>query len=214
MAVEQEFRFALSEEEAALLLDTLGAPQRTIHQESHYFDTRDGCLRAHLYGLRLRIEDRARRVLTLKGPPLAGPFGRPGVDRREETEIEVAFAVAARLLRGESRLDDLGLALPAELAREAGREPLVPLGAVITLRRRFRMSAGPAHEMELDEALFPDGSRFHDLEVEWQGAEGSKMESDLHSFLRRLGIEPRPQPLTKLARLMEHRARPGNGRTA
>ena len=202
--LEQEFKFALSETEFARLQAALDPAERVLLQENHYFDTAAGALRARGYGLRLRIENGARRVLTLKGPPRESRGERSrGMHQREEIEMEIPPETTAALLAESPRLDALGLDLPAGIREALGPERLVALGRTDT-RRSVHQQTLPGCgtvEMELDEVRFAGGETEYELEVEWLGNRAAELDHALHTFLKGLGIPARPQPESKLARL-------------
>lgn len=211
---EQEFRFALTPPEYARLQSAWGKPQTAVRQANYYLDSPSGALRSRGYGLRLRIENGRRRLLTLKGPPLEPPGERQlGMSVRAEIETEMSPQAATALLTGGGLLADLGLPLPNGL--EACRGEHVQVFGRLETERSLHAVALPyappgfRGEFALDRVHFPNGAVEHELEVEWSGPPGPDLARPLHDFLRGLGIQVRPQPLSKLARLLRYGGPPG-----
>jgi uncharacterized protein YjbK len=211
---EQEFRFALTPPEYARLRSAWGGPRTVVRQANHYLDSPSGALRSRGYGLRLRIENGRRQLLTLKGPPLEPPGERHlGMSVRAEIEADLSPQAATALLTGGGLLADLGLPLPNGL--EACRGEHVQVFGRLETERSLHAVALPEAppgfrgEFALDRVHFPNGTVEHELEVEWTGPPGRDLARALHDLLRGLGIQVRPQSLSKLARLLRCCGLPG-----
>ena len=197
MEIEAKFRVDDGQTFAQLLaLDSIGtftlnAEPDAEDQRNVYFDTADGRLRAHQYGLRVRDLGH-RRIATLKGAAQA----RDGMYERDEWEIEIGD-------------DDNPAAWPSSEARDRtlalldGATPL-PILAIRTRRLHIialRDNARVA-ELSLDTGIIDAGGRtasLRELEIELLKT-GTRSDLDELVALLRARFTLIPEDRSKLAR--------------
>lgn len=170
---------------------TLNAEPDAEDQRNVYFDTADGRLRAHQYGLRVRDLGH-RRIATLKGAATA----RDGMYERDEWEVAIGD-------------DDNPAAWPASAARDrtlalldgAELRPILTIRThrqhIIALRGNTRVA-----ELSLDTGRIEAGQRtadFRELEIELLDS-GTRSDLDELVALLRTRFTLIPEDRSKLAR--------------
>lgn len=163
---------------------------------NHYFDTADRALRSR--GAMLRIRETGDGCVAGLKQAVAI---RGGEFEAAEWELPLAERDWQRALRAGG---DLGI-LDHPVIRESfelARSSVLPYqGALRVLRKRYRLSA--ATLLELDLAVFEDGSQDWELEVETEQPEGVRL--FLEDLLDRRRVAWREQTRTKYERFLERR---------
>ncbi len=163
---------------------------------NHYFDSGDRALRSR--GAMLRIRETAegcvaglKQAVSVQG----------GAFEAAEWELPLPEWDWQRVLRAGG---DLGI-LQHPVVRESfelARASVLPYqGSLRVLRKTYRLSAATA--LELDLALFEDGSQDWELEVETERPDG--LRPFLEDLLDRRGIAWREQTCTKYERFLDRK---------
>lgn len=195
---ETEMKWALRVDDHRRLRERLGrllGPPTVLDQRNRFYDTDAEDLRRAGASLRLRRENRTV-LMTLKRRAAAASGG---VQQHWETEREVSIACWPYV-----ESDDVGafMPLPEEVRELAGGRTLRCLGGFDNLRLRYLHEDG---ECCLDRSIFPGGHVDHELELESPHLD--RCLDRWHERLRRWGIDPVPQPETKLERFLEAEGR-------
>lgn len=201
MSEERELKLELTEAEADRLQAALGPPQRILHQENTYLDSRDGRLRANGIGLRMRCEregETARYMLTLKGPTQWSA----ALAVRSEEELELTAASATAILRGGLDPRESPLASLRAMAADLALPHLLSLGAMTNERTILRLPEEPTILLELDRSRFPDESTACELEVELPPT-AEDIVASVRAALTGCGVDWRPQTRGKFSRFLD-----------
>ena len=207
--IEEELQLELlSRDGFEALASGLGRPQRILQQTNLYFDTPDKRWRAMGYSPRLRRENEDL-FLTLKGPSqrAQGVATCPEWEQKVEGDWDQlrlggpALQQAVRAL-----IQTQGAQLPDEL--DPAKLELVK-GTLQNTRRVFAAPQCPPHvHLELDLTRYPDQTESYLLEVEVpSGVSTGAIQEKVEALLKALGVQWRPSPMGKRARLeqaMEH----------
>jgi len=181
------------------LLAALPPPFEVREQRNHYFDLPEGALRTAGVMLRLRIEGDSARLTVKEGArrDAAGLFD--SAEREEVVDRPAALAVA----EGRAPFTSLGGELIASLAARFGSlGALARWGSLANRRSRHRLPDGLV--VEVDRAVYPDGSVLHEVELEIEGEAAGEPESSrrrLEIWLDAARAEWRPSTASKAERL-------------
>ena len=200
MGEERELKLELTEAEARRLQAACGPAERILIQRNTYLDTRDGCLRARHYGLRLRHErqgDREGYILTLKGPTRRSD----AMVVRSEDEVALSATAATEILAEGLRPERAPLERLKELAEELGLAHIVSLGSMENERTVLVLRDVPVARLELDRSRYPDGSIAYELEVELPEA-AEEIVAAVRRALAAWGLPWRPQTQGKFSRFL------------
>lgn len=192
MAVEQEWKYAATEEALTALQAEAGITWREIAMESKYYDTQDRALSARRWTLRLRREQ-DRTVVCMKTPGTAGD----GAHRRGEWEWagdSVEAAIPHLIAQG----------APESLAALTGGRCLeVICGARFMRKAAQIVLPGASAELALDRGLLLGGgreARLCELEVEHKSGDPAVTGSYAKALAQRLGL--RPEETSKFQRAL------------
>ncbi|MEW6279767.1 MAG: CYTH domain-containing protein [Candidatus Eremiobacterota bacterium] len=157
MGLERELKFALDRAGYERMAECLGTPFEEVEQVNVYLDTASSQIEAMRAALRLRREGGQLLLTYKRGRAQTGAYF-------EIAEFEVPITPDQWLgLETGSSLPDLEPL--QELHRDVpSLDPLVCLGRVENLRRRYPLPTGDV--AELDRTVFPNGRVDYELEVE------------------------------------------------
>jgi len=180
-------------------LAALPAPFETREQRNHYYDLPGGELRAAGVMLRLRIEGESARLTVKEGARRDAEGLFDAAEREEIVDRRAAVAVA----EGRAPLASLGGEIFDSLAARFGSlGALVRWGSLANRRSRHRLPDGLV--VELDRAVYPDGSVLHEVELEIEGDSADEPESARRRLVHRLEAAHatwRPSTASKAERL-------------
>lgn len=181
------------------LLASLPPPFDVREQRNHYYDLPGGELAAAGVMLRLRIEGDSAR-LTVKEDARRDAAGLFDAEEREE---RVDPAAARRVAEGRAPITSLGGALLAALAARFGAMGgLARWGSLANRRSCHRLGDGLV--VEVDRAVYPDGSVLHEVELEIDGEGSGEPESARRRLVACLDgarVAWRPSSASKAERL-------------
>lgn len=192
---EREIKLEFSgEEDYRRFLDALPEPAEVKEQRNHYFDLPDRALRAAGVMLRLRIEPKGARI-TVKEKAVRDGAGLFDVAETEETvDREAAEAVAG----GNARFADLGGTIVESLSARFGDILELARWGTLTNRRSVHpLDSG--FTLEVDRAVYPDGTVLHEVECESEDPNGAR--SEIERRLAAIGVVCRPSTASKAERL-------------
>jgi uncharacterized protein YjbK len=176
---------------------------KKIHHTNYYFDNDRLKLRKRRFGLRIRLLDKRKAVLTLKFPA-KGRAGRSSVKSlkiRHEFEEPIRMQAAKAIIKGKRQVTELKI-LPIKVLKKAfprnHLDFIYPLGAVETVRTIAKLPK--SIEIELDRfQMF--GKRFYELEVETEKPKSA--DKAVRNLLRENKIPYHPITKSKLGRFLE-----------
>jgi uncharacterized protein YjbK len=166
--LEQELKYSLRKVDYFKLLKAYRKRKTaTIRQTNYYFDDPKLRLRKKRFGLRIRLIDGEKAVITLKHPArVQGGKGFSALKVRHEYEEEITLKAAKSILKGKRRLIDLDVE-PVRVLKKVFSNgylsKISPLGAIKTTRTVVPLKN--RIELELDRCKMFD-ERFYELEVE------------------------------------------------
>ncbi len=210
---EREIKLELgSAEDRDRLLAVLPPPSEVKEQSNHYYDLPRGDLRAAGVMLRLRIEktehagvggtaddagvgSRERARITVKeGAKRDGA----GLFDSAETEADVLVADARRVAQGDVTFESLGGEILTSLAARFG--DLKSLACWGTLENRRSVHPLDAEfVLEVDRAVYPDGTVLNEVELESDDPKGAH--ARLTALLDSVPVSYRPSTASKSERL-------------
>lgn len=202
LGIESELKYGLSRDEYVRLVR---AHRKFIisaqNQVNYYFDDIHLNLRRLRIGLRIRLINSKRAVLTLKYPKMGRPSGIRALRVRAEFESFLPAKTAKRIIDG--RTDILSLkSLPIRrLARLYPLRKLCRLQVLGSIKtNRTLIPLNKKFQMELDRSrMF--GKTFYELEVET--LRPAKADKAVHNLFWKYDIAYHPLRRSKLARFIE-----------
>ncbi len=176
---ETEFKFRVDNQgdldAVAKASSATGA--QAVHQENHFFDTKERLLDKNKYVLRLRQED-STFFLTAKGPSSSHQHG--ALTAKAETEREINLAQATTIRDGRQSALKVLAEMPLEpdekplvdqMTKLLGATPLVHAGSFSNDRSRLTVPLQVGGQnvpviLELDRTTFPGAVVHYEIEVE------------------------------------------------
>ncbi|HPB49613.1 MAG TPA: CYTH domain-containing protein [Myxococcota bacterium] len=197
-AIEREVKLTVDGAADYLAMaSALPVPRRWGLQLNVYLDTLSRRLRSNRISLRIRVTPDFA-LLTLKTPARSADSG-DGVFCNLETEVPFDREMAVEWINAPERAAPASLAGFEALATVIADEPLVVIGWSMTRRAVCDTAWGVT--LELDETVFPDGTRDFEIEAEHEDAALARRVIDLHAD--RVGLRLGAQTRSKHARAME-----------
>lgn len=208
---EREIKLELaSDRERERLLGALPAPIEVKDQFNHYFDLPGGELRAAGVMLRLRIESsigaeasptKERARITVKeGAKRDGAGLFDSAEREADLPLELARAVVA----GETPFAEVPGSIVATLAARFGDLSTLAEWGTLTNRRSVH-TVDEGFVVEVDQAVYPDGTVLDEVELESEDPEAARRW--LLAFLAGIPVEARPSTASKSERLARARGK-------
>ena len=200
--LEKELKYQLNKSDyLKLLIVCERHVQKTVEYINYYFDDPKLRLRKRRFGLRVRIINGKRAVMTLKRPAQVKNKGIPSLKIRHEYEEEIPYKVAKALLRGRKRLSQVDV-LPIQILRDlfsdSYLDKISPLGAVKTTRTIAKIPK--RLEIEIDKCRVFE-QRFYELEVETMSPRAA--DKIIRSLFEKHGIPYQPITKSKLGRFLD-----------
>lgn len=197
-AIEREVKLTVNGAGDYLALaSVLPVPRRWGLQLNVYLDTVSSRLRSNRISLRIRVTPDFA-LLTMK-TPVRSAHGGDGVFCNYETEVSFDRETAVEWITVPESAVPASLAGFQNLSVVIADEPLVVSGWSMTRRAVCDTAWGVT--LELDETVFPDGSRDFEIEAEHEDASLARRVIDLHAD--RAGLRLGAQTRSKHARAME-----------
>lgn len=195
---ERELKYELNKKDYARLLQLFKPisrpPQKLV---SYYFDAPNLPLRQERFGLRVRIIDGKRALLTLKHPATHRSHDVPnGFKVRQEEEVGIPLTIAKALIRRRRKITELGLSPVRSLRRifpNGDLDKVNPLGSMKMERTMVPLVTGL--QLEIDHFQVYQ-KHFYELEIETDRP--IRTQKILRSFLRPYHISLRPLNRSKL----------------
>jgi uncharacterized protein YjbK len=205
LEIELKYRLenlqAFQRVEAALLV---GAPSKRVHQQNHFFDTKDHLLRQSKIGLRLRQENE-EFFLTAKGPVTQSSDGLnpDALAVHAEEEMILSQDRARSMLDGalpaflpflEKSDGLLNPQLVAHIEETHHKQPLAYVGRFENVRTRIpktiTLFSGPIDLVfELDQTTFLEKIIHYELEVEVPSrADVAGVDEAVQGLLKQAGV--------------------------
>jgi uncharacterized protein YjbK len=202
---ESEIKVILTEEEAGRLREHLGAPARTVHQISYFFETPQDHFASKEIALRLREEhqpgdSKQQLLLTVKeaGVRAGALVVRP------EYECHLDRTLWDGLLSGARKFHEVDLPPIRRLKAVLGKLEYLEiekLGQIANTREIYDYAGdGMALELLLDRTVYPNGSFDTELESEMPQGVAGKAARLLRTLFAQTGIDWRPAEDSKYAR--------------
>lgn len=176
---ETEFKFRVSSQADldAVAQTAKATSTKAVHQENHFFDTKDRLFDKNKFVVRLRQED-SSFFLTVKGPSSTHQQG--ALTAKAETEREITAAQATDIREGKQSALQVLAEMPLEadekplveqMTKLLGATPLVYAGGFSNDRSRLTvpLHVGTQHApvvLELDRTTFPGAVVHYEIEVE------------------------------------------------
>jgi uncharacterized protein YjbK len=200
--LEKELKYRLSQEAYSRLRRALKRETKSIQKSAtYYFDHPKQTLRKKGIGLRIRIVENRKAILTLKLPAPISPNRGPRAYRvRREYECSLPLSRAKAALREKGGMAKLAYPPLRILRREIGQ------GEVSALRLIGRMSMVRAKAIVESFFLEVDrfrcfGKAFYELEIETD--QPDRADQMVRKLFRRLEIPYVPSSLSKLGRFLK-----------
>ena len=168
---------------------------RILNQDNRYYDSRDGRLQQQGCALRIRREN--QQLLCTWKECLC--LCHAGIHEHRETNISLAMALWPFVCYSSESITQF-VPLPDGLGPLLGGQDLMMIGAFSNQRLEFSHQGDLLH---LDRTTFPNGQVETELEIESTQPEVAA--AYWRGILASLGIDPVPQPATKLQRMRFHR---------
>jgi len=173
---------------------------RKDHHTNYYFDCKRLKLRKRKFGLRIRLVNKRKAVLTLKFPAKGHHSSMKSLKVRHEFEEPIRMQSAQAIILGKKKVIELK-AQPIKVLKKAfprnHLELIYPLGAVKTVRTIAKL---PKVKIELDSfQMF--GKKFYELEVETEKPKSA--DKAIRNLLRENKIPYHPITKSKLRRFLE-----------
>ena len=198
--IEIELKYRLDRWGHEKLRRAFSGRWKRLRTVSYYFDTPKLYLKKNRIGLRIRIIDGRRAMLTAKFPMAPTNGGPRALKIRREYEVPIPLSRAKSLIRG-TRHFLAETSLP--IVKLKSQIPIQEMALLTTLGRMNMSRAKASVEglpLELDRwQVF--GRNYYELEVETRNADRAHRE--VQDLLKSLGIPCRPEGTSKLARFLK-----------
>lgn len=201
--LEKELKYYLTRQDYQKLLGAWEKKIRySVHHTNYYFDDAKLRLRKKRFGLRIRILDGKKAVVTLKHPAKGPVADVPSLKIRHEYEEEIPYKTAKLVIKGKKKLIDVD-ATPVRVLRSMFPKSYLtkvrPLGSVETVRTIVQ--APKKLELELDRfKMF--NQKFYELEVETSNPR--RADRTVRVLFEKHGIPYLPITKSKLGRFIEN----------
>jgi uncharacterized protein YjbK len=194
--IEKELKLGLTRKGYETLFE-LADQKKSKVQENTYFDNPKHALRKGGAGLRIRIENGTKAIITLKCDLKKTRLeAKQGVHSRAEWEARIPVATAQALIQGTRNWTSLRKSHQAQMRAifpEIEFHSLCKLGTLYTLRSPLRLGR---YQGELD-YWTAHGKTFYELEVECANPQTARLQ--IQKQLRKWGVASKSRSFTKLA---------------